>query len=599
MNSPPYSECWAALVEWSDEGCGRGRDIYIAASASELLIAVSDAVIGHYLDLFDDRWQFIDRRGSEHQIAKFDGRHYDEHEWDSTNIAEEAKALVERDLELLKSEAVPRSICGDWYGYCCDLQESSFGDTDYAFVKIDGPIYQFVQELLSVEKEYLDAVEVKTRRQQDWFDELVKFASLPAPAWNDEGVFRDFSKHVGGIKDWIYNDIEDSEENNAVSGGAGDQNAGHRQLESRPGVRDIWTQKLASLLARHRYADAFRLLDRVIEDDLPLFRDSPEVLEGKRMAWLCRIDLLRERGRLAEALAWTCLECEINPNNVTAQALKERLKRGLHLGSSVRHDESAIPQSDNAGWEGVAGMRELKAILERDFVLPLQESELYQRYRVDMPNGILFYGPPGCGKTYIARALAKRLDYSFFDIPPSDLASPYVHGTQGKIRELFEKAVDAAPSLIFLDELDALIPDRSGNHVGHSYSTEVNEFLVQLNECAKRRIAVIGATNFLSKVDPAARRPGRLDKHVFIGPPDIEARQEAIRLFMDDRPQCKIKWFGIAQYSEGHSFAELKFVVDEAARTALSDRRPISSDDLLAVIDRHPPQPKMSAEEYH
>jgi ATP-dependent 26S proteasome regulatory subunit len=92
---------------------------------------------------------------------------------------------------------------------------------------------------------------------------------------------------------------------------------------------------------------------------------------------------------------------------------------------------------------------------------------------------------------------------------------------------------------------------------------------------------------------PAARK-----KNVFIGPPDIEARQEALRLFMKYRPQCKIKWFGIAQYSEGHSFAELKFIVDEAARTALSDRRPISSDDLLGVIDRHPPQPKMSEEDY-
>ena len=584
MSSSPYSEYWAALVEWSGEACGRGRHIYIASSPAELLIEVSSAVIGHYAILFTN-YDWCE----ETQLAR--------------DTLEEAEALVERDVESLKSEAVPSSICRDWYDNCCSIKESFFwGATDYAFVRIDGPIYQFVQELFSIEKELLDSVEVKTKRHQDWFDKLVLFASLPASAWDDEVVFKDFLEHAEAIKDWGYDDIEDSEENNAIPGGEvePDKRGGgmNRKPESNPGIGDPWTQKLASLLARHRYADAFRLLDRVIEDDLPLFRGSPEDLEGRRMAWLCRIDLLRERGSLAEALAWTCLECEINPNNVTAQALKERLKRGLHLGSSVRHDESAIPQSDNDGWEGVAGMRELKAILDRDFVLPLQESELYQRYRVDMPNGILFYGPPGCGKTYIARALAKRLDYSFFDITPSDLASPYVHGTQGKIRELFEKAVDAAPSLIFLDELDALIPDRSGNHVGHSYSTEVNEFLLQLNECAKRRIAVIGATNFLRKVDPAARRPGRLDKHVFIGPPDIEARQEAIRLFMKDRPQCKIRWFGIAQYSEGHSFAELKFVVDEAARTALSDRRPISSDDLLAVIDRHPPQPKMSAEDY-
>ena len=204
-------------------------------------------------------------------------------------------------------------------------------------------------------------------------------------------------------------------------------------------AQEKWSEKLALLLARHKYAQAFRLLDKVIEDDLPLFRDRPEVLEGRRIAWLCRIDLLRERGRLAEALAWTCLECEINPKNVTAQALKEQLKRRLHLGSSDVCGRSPGPRRDSDGWEGVAGMRELKAILERDFVLPLQEPELYERYRVDVPNGVLFYGPPGCGKTYIARALASRLNYTFYDVAPSDLASPYVHGTQEKIGELFRK----------------------------------------------------------------------------------------------------------------------------------------------------------------
>ena len=601
VSSIPYSEYWAALLEWSDEAVGRGRDIYIAPSAAELLIAVSDAVIDHYIGLFDRRWEFIDLRGIEHQIAKFDGRHYDEHEWDSTNIAKEVKALVKRDVESLKSDAAPRSICGDWYGYCCDLQESMF-DEDPASVRIEGPIYQFVQELLSTERELLDSVEVKSKWHQNWFEKLVLFASLPAAAWDDEVVFKDFQEHAEAIKDWGYDDIENSEENNAIPGGEvePDKRGGgmNRKPESKPGIGGTWTRKLASLLARHRYADAFRLLDRVIEDDLPLFRDSPEVLDGRRMAWLCRIDLLREQKRFAEALAWNCLECEINPQNVTAHALKEQLKRRLHLGFSEGHGRSAGADRDFDGWEGVAGMRELKAILERDFILPLQEPELYERYRVDVPNGVLFYGPPGCGKTYIARALASRLDYTFFDVAPSDLASPYVHGTQEKIGELFAKAAEAAPSLIFFDELDALIPNRSGCDVGHHYSSEVNEFLVQLNECAKRQIAVVGATNFLKKVDPAARRPGRLDKHVFVGPPDIEARQEAIRLYMQDRPQRDIQWFKIATHTENYSFAELKLVVDEAARTALSGRRSIESSDLFQSIDSNPPQPKLSAEQY-
>ena len=132
----------------------------------------------------------------------------------------------------------------------------------------------------------------------------------------------------------------------------------NQQVPTEAETKPAWSEKLASLLARNRFAQALRLLDRIIEEDLPLFRDNPEELEGKRTAWLCRIDLLRERERLAEALAWTCLECEINTNNVTAQALKEQLKRDLHLGSSVRREGPRRPHRDSDGWEGVAGMRE-------------------------------------------------------------------------------------------------------------------------------------------------------------------------------------------------------------------------------------------------
>ena len=191
------------------------------------------------------------------------------------------------------------------------------------------------------------------------------------------------------------------------------------------------------------------------------------------------------------------------------------------------------------------------------------------------------------------------LDYEFFDVKPSDLGSPYVHGTQGNIAKLFDYAASKVPALIFFDELDALIPDRSDSFVGHHYATEVNEFLVQLNDCSTRNIAVIGATNFLRKVDPAARRPGRLDKHVFIGPPDVEARLEAISLYMRERPQTEVNSLAIAEFTEECSFAELKLIVDEAARAALAERRPITTDDLLSALDANPPQPKMAKESYH
>ena len=122
--------------------------------------------------------------------------------------------------------------------------------------------------------------------------------------------------------------------------------------------------------------------------------------------------------------------------------------------------------------------------------------ELYHRYRVTLPNGILFYGPPGCGKPYIARQLAEALGWSFHYCRPSDIASPFIHESGVKIRQIFREATEQAPSVIFIDEFDAFVPARSGlgSHQ-QDKAEEVNEFLANLEGCADRKILVIAATN--------------------------------------------------------------------------------------------------------
>lgn len=361
-------------------------------------------------------------------------------------------------------------------------------------------------------------------------------------------------------------------------------------------MEDLFTKESAKslpnvlqrLLLQGRKADALRLLEKQIEDDGGLFHSDITFQESRRLGWLLRIDLLREWNRISEALAWTCLECEINPNNITALALKEQLKRQLNLvPAKVNNSNSASQPKLN--WDGVAGMRELKAIFERDIILPLREPEIYKLYKVSLPNGVLLYGPPGCGKTFIARKLAQVLNYNFREIKPSDLASIYVHGTQEKIGQLFADAKADAPCMLFLDEIEALVPNRSSGGVSYHYQAEVNEFLVHLNECEKNKILVIGATNLPNLIDPAVRRPGRLDKKIFVGTPDLEARAEALKMYMKDRPQKEIDFIYLSEQTEFYTFAEIEFVVNEAAREALGIRKPINTEIILKAFLKNKP----------
>lgn len=258
---------------------------------------------------------------------------------------------------------------------------------------------------------------------------------------------------------------------------------------------------------------------------------------------------------------------------------------------------SAPPVSATGhGLDRVAGMHALKELLRREVVAPVRNPEPYRRYGLSIPNGILLYGPPGCGKTYIARQLAEELGHYFVEIIPSELASPYVHQSVMKIRELFDAAAEQAPAVVFIDEFEALVPSR-GELGGHQHykAEEVNEFLAHLNSCADKKIFVIAATNQPDKIDPAVRRTGRLDKLIYVGPPDAEARREMLVLHLKGRPVAgDLDLEALAGSLEHYSASDIRFLVDEAARYALRTAQDITYESFRSAMARV--RPSVAAE---
>ncbi len=236
------------------------------------------------------------------------------------------------------------------------------------------------------------------------------------------------------------------------------------------------------------------------------------------------------------------------------------------------------------GFKDIAGMEELKTILTNDVIKALNEKEEYEKYGITIPNGMLLYGPPGCGKTFIAEKFAEEVAFNFINVKPSDLASIYVHGSQEKIGKLFEEAKQKSPSIIFFDEIDALLPNRQGD-INHSYASEVNEFLAQMTECSRFDIFIIAATNRPEKIDSAVLRTGRLDKKIFVGPPDLKAREQLFHIYLMKRPtDFSIDYAILANKTEFFVASDIKFIIDEASREALLSKTRISQELMEKMI---------------
>lgn len=242
------------------------------------------------------------------------------------------------------------------------------------------------------------------------------------------------------------------------------------------------------------------------------------------------------------------------------------------------------------GFAAVAGMEELKQQMREEVIEPLHNPEEYHRYGVTIPNGMLLYGPPGCGKTFFAKHFAEEVGFNFMCITPATLKSRYVNATQENIAKMFKEAEENVPTVIFIDEMNELVPNRDDGNVHEMSRSAVNEMLAQMDRTGEKGIFIIGATNYPNMIDPAILRAGRLDKKYYIGMPDIEARMALFRLYLNKRPyDFGLDYHQLADMTQGYVSADIQLIVNDASRNALRQHSKITMELLKVAITNTAP----------
>jgi AAA+ superfamily predicted ATPase len=234
----------------------------------------------------------------------------------------------------------------------------------------------------------------------------------------------------------------------------------------------------------------------------------------------------------------------------------------------------------------VGGMAEVKKRLDAAFLAPMRNPELSRLYGKSLKGGLLLYGPPGCGKTFLARAIAGELGAAFFSVTLADVLDMYIGQSERNLSEIFATARRHAPCVLFLDEVDALGQRRSQLR-SNSMRGTVNQLLAELDGVGAQNdgVFVLAATNAPWDVDVALRRPGRLDRTVLVLPPDRSAREAILRHHLKGRPVAGIDLAATAKRTEGYSGADLAHVCETAAERALLDSATTGTVRMIEMRD--------------
>lgn len=309
----------------------------------------------------------------------------------------------------------------------------------------------------------------------------------------------------------------------------------------------------------------------------------------------CQLALDRQRDALeAYSRARECpdFEAQSDLEELAAAAAGPRLVAGAGADVLPFDRDELGPQAEPVTFDDVAGMANLKKTLRMQIVEPFLRPELFRRFKKPIGGGVLLFGPPGCGKTMMARAIAHECAASFLPVGISDVLNRWIGESERNLAVQFEKARSQAPSVLFFDELDALAYSRS-KAVSEHTRTVVNEFLSQLDgfSADNRGVLILAATNMPWDVDSAIKRPGRFARQIFVPPPDAEAREQMLRHKLTGVPTEDVDYARLAATAEHFSGADIDGWLDLAKERVLhdiletGDERPLSGEDLHAALE--------------
>jgi cell division protease FtsH len=279
---------------------------------------------------------------------------------------------------------------------------------------------------------------------------------------------------------------------------------------------------------------------------------------------------------------------------VTENGLVDILQTAHIKTAKVQAKKNHLTSSTSADFEetikapfALPGRTELETFFREHIIDIIENADDYKAMGIDFPSAFILQGPPGCGKTYAVERLIEYLDWPSFFVDSGSIGSPYIHETSKKISAIFDQAIQSAPAVLVIDEMESFLMDRTSSANGNGHHVEeVAEFLRRIPEAAQNHVLVVAMTNMVSTIDPAIRRKGRFDHIIEVGMPSAEEIAAVIQHGLDKVPHdTDINISTISDSLKGHPISDVSFVLREVARiTAKAHKKTISNNEFLEVL---------------